>query len=298
MMLDTLFLVSLAVCAGGLGLVAYTLASIPVPSTANVGMAGLRRQHAMSTSGMFRLLEPAVRVAAAWMRRLPIPGLRARAQEIVTKSGHHLGLAADELLGLALIAGLGSSAAIVIATATLGEVNPWLAIAFFPLGAWLTALSIRSGADVRNRMVYSQLSSAIDLIVLCLSAGLDFPGALRRVTQHPSWGDSPLAHELRFVLRELDFGHSRRQALMAFAARVPVEEVKEFISSVIQAEERGNPLVSVLATQAALLRSRRMLVAEEAGSRAAVLMVIPMTLIMMTTLIIIAGPLMLKAMAL
>ena len=90
-------------------------------------------------------------------------------------------------------------------------------------------------------------------------AGLDFPGAIRQVVDKSSNPDDPLVIELTRILRELQLGKTRNQALADFAARSPTGPVNEFVASLIQAEERGNPVADVLQIQAGVARLRRTL---------------------------------------
>ena len=126
-----------------------------------------------------------------------------------------------------------------------------------------------------------------------MSAGLDFPGALRQVVTKAQ-PDAPLAEELAYVLQNLSLGHTRKDALLGFAARVPTDAVKEFVQTIVQAEEKGNPIADVLVIQSTVSRQRRTTLAEEAASKAGVQMVIPLALIFVTVTILILGPILLK----
>jgi tight adherence protein C len=130
----------------------------------------------------------------------------------------------------------------------------------------------------------------IDLLVLCLSAGLDLPGALRHVVSQCNNPEQPLIEELGFVLQELTVGKTRKVALTQLAERLPFEPVREFVGAIIQAEEHGNPLARVLQIHAEVSRQQRTVRAEEAASRAGVKMMIPMVMIFAAILVVIIGP--------
>jgi tight adherence protein C len=123
-----------------------------------------------------------------------------------------------------------------------------------------------------------------------MSAGLDFPGALRQVTEKTADKGDALYEELTRILQELELGRTRKQALLSFAERAPTESVRDFVSAVVQAEEKGNPLAEVLQIQATMLRMRRSIAAEESAARAGVLMMGPLMLIFCTIMMIILGP--------
>ncbi|HHH28490.1 MAG TPA: type II secretion system F family protein, partial [Polyangiaceae bacterium] len=105
-----------------------------------------------------------------------------------------------------------------------------------------------------------------------------------------------LVEEFRFMLRELELGRTRRQALENFADRCPTEAVRDFVGTVIQSEEKGNPLAEVLRIQATMLRMRRSVMAEEAAARAAVLMMGPLMLIFSAIILVLLGPFIVQSM--
>src|SRR5690606_11854976 len=97
----------------------------------------------------------------------------------------------------------------------------------------------------------------IDLAAMCLAAGLDFPGSVRQIVLKTPAKNAPLREEFANILQELELGRTRRQALENFADRVPHEAVHDFVGSVVQSEEKGNPLAETLTIQATMLRMRR-----------------------------------------
>jgi tight adherence protein C len=134
------------------------------------------------------------------------------------------------------------------------------------------------------------------LLCLALSAGLDFPSAVRQIVDKSSQKDDPLTEELAVVLSELSLGKTRREALENFGKRNPTPSVAEFVASVIQAEEEGTPLAEVLMIQAQVSRQRRGVRAEEAASKASLQLLMPMGLVFVSVLCLIGGPLVLKLM--
>jgi tight adherence protein C len=124
-----------------------------------------------------------------------------------------------------------------------------------------------------------------------MGAGMDFPGALRQIsTGAPP--DDVVAQEFGRMLRGLELGQTRRQALTEMEERIPSDSVRDFCRALIQAEEKGNPIADALRIQAQMSRMRRSIAAEEAAARAGVLMIIPMVLLMGCILILLMGPFM------
>ncbi len=125
---------------------------------------------------------------------------------------------------------------------------------------------------------------------MCMSAGLDFPSALRRTVESAPEPGEPIVEELRRVLQELDLGRTRRAAITGLVERIPSDEIRELANSLIQAEDKGSPIAHVLSIQAETLRLRRSVAAEETASEAALMLLGPMTLIFICVIVLLLGP--------
>jgi tight adherence protein C len=155
---------------------------------------------------------------------------------------------------------------------------------------------VSSTAVARLEQIKRSLPTMVDLVCLGLSAGLDFPAAIKQLVDKSRNKRDALREELCVMLHELQLGKTRREVLELFAARAPVAPVREFAAAVIQAEEEGTPLAKVLAIQATVSRQHRSVRAEELASRTGLQLIIPMGLAFLTILILIAGPLALVVM--
>jgi tight adherence protein C len=146
----------------------------------------------------------------------------------------------------------------------------------------------------RLKQINRGLPFAVDLMALAMSAGLDFPGAIRQVVEKSSDPEDALIEELTRILQELQLGRTRRQALLEFGARAPTNQVTEFVNAVIQAEERGNPVADVLQIQAGVSRQRRSVMAEETAAKAGVQMVGPLFLLFGCIMLLVVAPIVIK----
>ena len=162
------------------------------------------------------------------------------------------------------------------------------------LGLVLPYMQISGAAQDRLKDVSRGLPYAIDLMALAMGAGLDFPGAIRQVVQKSSNPEDPMVEEFTLIMQSLNLGRSRKDALTEFARRAPVDAVKEFCGSLVQAEERGNPVADVLQIQATGSRTRRSVRAEELAAKAGVAMVGPLMLVFAAIMMLILGPMYLK----
>jgi tight adherence protein C len=290
----------LAAAASGIaaGSLAFVLASAPSREGARLGLRGLKRERALATSPAWRRIEPVVRWLGARLDGILPGSVRASLDESITRAGDVFGLCAPELAALAVLGAiLGAASAVVVASGA--QVNLWLAlILLVPVGLALPSTWIGSMGHDRLVAIGRGLPFVIDLMSMAMSAGLDFPGAVRQVIEKAPNQDDPLIEELAFLSRGLKVGRSRRDVLDELARRAPCRPVAEFTAAAIQAEERGNPLAEVLQIQASTYRAHRTVKAEESAAKASVQMTGPLFLVFISVLLLLAGPVLLNALAL
>jgi len=254
-----------------------------------LGSRGLKRRRALEEGGIFKAFEPAMRLVAGWMQGLPIHQTRKNMQQQITYAGDYLGLSANELLALCILSSV-SFAAVGLGMSYMADIPVIMVIFGVGLGAYLPIMQVSGEAQLRFKEVNRSLPTAIDLASLCMGAGLDFPGALRQIVEKSSSKDKVLVEELGRILQELELGHTRRKALEGFAERVPIEAVKDFVGTVVQAEAKGTPLAEVLSIQARMLRMRRSVRAEESAAKAGLMMMGPLMMMFMCIILLLLGP--------
>ncbi len=282
-------LAALSCTALGLGLLVYLLVLHPPRARPLLGHHGLQRAHALERNPLFRLSEPLIRQVATWVEHWPAASARAHLSVLLHRSGDYLGLQADELIAMSLLtAALGASLGALIGP--LCDFGSWPAAPACLLGLSVPLTRVSQAIARRKKEVSRALPPTIDLLSLCMSAGLDFSAALGLVLQESSLRGAALGTELRRILQALDLGQTRREALLAFAERVPHDAVRDFVNAVVQAEQKGTPLSAVLEIQARMLRLRRSVMAEEAAARAAVLLVLPLMLLLACIMTVMFGP--------
>jgi tight adherence protein C len=285
---------SMAMIVSGVMLGIFTLARNPPVDTQRLGVRGLKRQEALAEGGGFATIEPLMRLVAAWAAHLPLGDRRRQIDEMLKHAGGWLGLTANEFVALSFLGAVGFTGMGLVAV-TLLELPSILVFFFGGLGGILPYVRASGELQRRFKEVNRALPGSIDLASLCMGAGLDFPGSLRQIVDKAGRRDA-LVEEMSFILQELDLGRTRRQALENFADRVPTEAVRDFVGTVVQSEEKGNPLAEVLRIQATMLRMRRSVMAEEAAARAAVLMMGPLMLIFGAIILVLLGPFIVNSM--
>ena len=156
------------------------------------------------------------------------------------------------------------------------------------LGWFLPFMLLRSMVDRRKDAIMKKLPDALDLMTICVDAGLTFNAAMQKVDE--KW-DDPLANEFGRVIHEMQLGKSRRQSLRDMSDRMDVPDVTSFIAAVLQADQLGVGIGKILRIQSEQMRVRRRQRAEEKAQQAPVKMLFPMIfLIFPSIFVVLLGP--------
>ncbi len=148
-------------------------------------------------------------------------------------------------------------------------------------------LLVRAARE-RAQKLSAHLPQAIDQIAVSLEAGLGFDAAVSHFVRRDR---SPLAAELRVMLSEVRMGEPRSAALKRLAERIPSDDVRNFVQTLVQSEGVGISRVGILRSQADDLRLRRQMAAEERAQKAPVKMLFPIVIFIMPVMfIVILGP--------
>jgi tight adherence protein C len=157
------------------------------------------------------------------------------------------------------------------------------AAAFFLPDTYLT-IRMRS----RKEDIKAQMPDILDLLCVSVEAGLGFDAALGKVSEKM---EGPLVEEVSIMLQEMRIGESRAQALKNFGERLDLPETTSFARSIIQADQLGISLGRILRVQAADMRNRRQMAAEEKAMKAPVKMLFPTVLFIFPAMfIVVLGP--------
>ncbi|MFI7545678.1 type II secretion system F family protein [Actinoplanes sp. NPDC049599] len=140
----------------------------------------------------------------------------------------------------------------------------------------------------RQQELLLSLPDVLDTLVISVEAGLGFDAAMAQVAQH---GKGPMAREMVRVLREMQIGAARGQALRALAARTTVAELRTFVTAVVQSGDLGVPIAGVLREHAREMRLRRRQRAEELAQKVPIKILFPVLFCLFPSLfVVILGP--------
>jgi len=193
--------------------------------------------------------------------------------------------AAVRLVAAAVLAALGLLIGLLLA-------NPlYLVISLVAgtiLGYYLPVIWLKQKVDGRRTEIQKGLPDALDLLVICVDAGLGFDAALARVTDKYK---NALSELLSKALREVSLGRPRLEALDEMGRNSGVEDLHNFMQAVIQSEQFGTGIGKILRIQADEMRRRRRQRAQEKGAQATLKMMLPMVGCIFPTLwIVLLGP--------
>ena len=151
---------------------------------------------------------------------------------------------------------------------------------FFPTLIWLKGI-----IDKRTKAILRALPDTLDLLTLCVEAGLDFGAALRKIVEKGSKG--PLKDEFIELEKEISMGASRVEGLRNMAKRNDIDDLNSFLIAVIQSVKMGTSLGNILRIQAEQVRIKRSQRAEKLAGEAPIKMLAPLILCIFPTVFII-----------
>ena len=160
-----------------------------------------------------------------------------------------------------------------------------------PFGFYLPMMHAGAMKKQRELSVRADMPFYIDLLALSVEAGLDLFQAIQKIVDKAQGTDSVLAEELGIVLRDIQIGSSKDQALKEMGERLDMSEMTSFVAVMIDAGRSGAPIGGVLKDQSNQMRLERFVRAEKLGARASQSMLIPMMLfIVPAVFIMVLGP--------
>ena len=148
---------------------------------------------------------------------------------------------------------------------------------------------------VRQREIFETFPNAIDLLTICVEAGLGLDAAIARVAEEMRIGSAIVADELTLVSLELRAGSSKERALRNLALRTGVEDIDTLVAMLIQSEKFGTTIGASLRVHSDMLRTKRMQRAEEKAGKLPVKLLFPLIFCIFPSLMVVMlGPSMIR----
>lgn len=153
------------------------------------------------------------------------------------------------------------------------------------VGLYFPRLWVQAKADRRKTLIVNGFPDCLDLMLVCIEAGLGLEAAFDRVGREVTRSQPLLAEMLSVVTFELRAGANREDSLRAMADRSQVEEIRSFSTLLIQSDKLGSSIGNTLRVYAAEMREKRRMRAEEKAHRLPVIISIPLVVCMLPTMI-------------
>ena len=288
-----------AVCAmGAVPILVWTfLSDSSSPTVSASELVGKRkgdpmdlRSQILKHSARDRALTPFLAKLMKLMRRLTPKGWTEQMEQRIAMAGLNQKWSAERVLmlkAIGLVLG-GLYGFKNLAGGIDGIKGLLMVVAPAPLGFFLPDILIKNNADKRQKQIQLQLPDFLDQITVGVEAGLGLDAAMARTAKS---NDGPLAEEFRRTLQHVQAGLSRGEALRGLANRNKVVELRQFVASILQAEQFGIPMAQVLRVQAGEQRRKRRQRAEEKAMKLPVKVLFPLVLCILPALfVVLIGP--------
>ncbi|HEV7915021.1 MAG TPA: type II secretion system F family protein [Albitalea sp.] len=242
---------------------------------------------------VFRLVWWPVRCLAHYLGPLLPPGYRRRSLRRLRLAGIDYAMSPEQFLAARVVAAsIGGLLAEAILSAFHQPAHAWPVSASL-VAAALPSVWLRDRVLARRRETLKTLPFFIDIVILCVEAGLNLTGALAQaVAKGPS---GPLSHEVARVLRDVRAGKQRVDALRTFADRMNEPSVTNLVSALIQADNLGMNLGPILRAQSEQRRAERFARAEKLAMEAPVKLLLPLiAFIFPCTFVVLGFPIAMK----
>ncbi len=239
-----------------------------------------------------RVLLPLIRQVGQMTTRFTPEAALEATQHKLDLAGNPGNIDPKMFMAIRIIAAVGLGFVLLLAFSLSPEPN-WvqnLALAglFVALGYYLPDLWLSSKITRRQDEVVKALPDALDLLTVCVEAGLGFDAAMGKLTE--KW-ENDLALAFGRVLQEVRLGKTRREALRDMSYRLDVPDVTSFIAAVLQAEQLGVSMGKILRIQSDQMRIKRRQRAEQKAHQAPIKMLFPMALLIFPTIwLVLLGP--------
>jgi len=226
-------------------------------------------------TAVIKYFRPVIGILAAYNSKFKLDKYEEKVKQRLIKSGNALQLIPMEFLAIKEISTL-IGCLLGLYFVLLIDATPMFIIICGVLVFFLPDLKLNDVITKRRRSIFIDLPFCMDLLTLAVEAGMNFPSAINEVVEKGK--ANPLRDELDKMLQEIRLGVSQRNALIGFADRIDLYEVRSFTAALNQAEKLGAPLGETLRIQADIRRNERFQKAEKLAQEAPVKMLMPLAM--------------------
>lgn len=238
-----------------------------------------------------RVWSPLIRTFARSGAKIAPRGQKERIIAELTRAGLNFHWQVEDWQGIKYIIALAGTALALVIAIFIPVLFFWrvdIVIVGFLMSYAVPGFWLKLKGKARAREIEETLPEILDLLTISVEAGLGFDAALLKVAEK---GHGALAAEFMRVLQEIRMGRPRRDALRDLAGRSRVDDLKNFIAALVQADQLGIPIGGVMRSQARQIRTKRRQRVEEQAQKAPVKIMIPLVLFIFPSIfIVVLGP--------
>lgn len=241
--------------------------------------SGLKRFNAKQSNAPTRLVEYLI-------SKFKIPSPMESLQKRLASSDKVISI--SQFIAIKIILTIGFPVIALFFQANTPVIFLVMAVGFILPDIWLD-----KNIKKRRALILKDLPLVIDLLNICVGAGLDFMVAVNRVIQE--FRPCAIIEEMKIMTRDIQMGSFRRDALKNMAARINSPEVSSFVRTLLQADRIGTPISDALKMQSEEIRTRWFQRGEEMALKAPIKLLLPLMLfILPVVLIVVAGPILIQ----
>lgn len=260
------------------------------------------RKQARQIPLMFKMLLPLAPNVAPFLRKPSFKKTVDTTSRRITSAGFHGLIFAEELLALKILLPIVLGSLWLVLAIVFIQLTPvkflkelaWLIYMIGPIWLFVYPSSwLRRELQTRHKHIQRSLPFVLDLLTLSVEAGMDFMTALQRNVDRRNI--DAFGEELLIVIREIQLGKTRREALRDLSTRVNLPDLRSVVNALVQADELGVSIGSILRIQSDQIRQRRFERAEKLANEAPVKMLAPLLLfIFPSVFLVLLGPIISK----
>ena len=256
-----------------------------------MGQAPKELTHEIDLPFTDRVIEPLRARALSVGRRLTGSNSAERLRRRLDAAGNPPSWTVDRVVSgkvICAVAGLVVGVLVAVLFGTSFPIGVLLTLAGLVVGFFAPDLYLYQRTYDRNERLRRELPDAIDLMTISVEAGLGFDAAVQQVAIKT---EGPLADEFMRMLREMQLGQGRSEALRGLAERCNVDDVRTFVSAMVQADSFGIPVAQVLRVQSNEMRVKRRQRAETKAQQVPVKITVPLIFFILPCLFVpVMGP--------
>jgi len=245
-----------------------------------------------------RVLDPLAQRLHGLGKRLTPDDTAQRMRKSLDIAGNPAGWTVERIIGLKMVGFIGLLVMGLVGCMSLALSTPAtlvLCVGLALLGYNAPNIWLYQLGATRETRIRKDIADSLDLLTISVEAGLGFDAALSRVARNT---EGPLASEFARILQEMQIGKGRSEAMRAAGDRTKVQELRGFLTAMVQADSFGIPIGQVLRVQSQEMRVKRRQMAEEMAQKVPVKILFPLMLFILPTLfIVVMGPAAINAMA-